>query len=118
MSWFRLETMPNFEVGNQETQQNRGREQRVQGLDRNAERTATLTLFSCALLLLPLLLTFFSLKITKAYVTNTYDPYSRNSFVLVQDHNPYSPTMMHSRFYYSRYKARASLPLTCNGEAE
>ena len=49
-----------WEPGN--TQQNRVRAQRVQGLDRQAERTATLTLASCVLPLLLLLLLLFCCK--------------------------------------------------------
>ena len=44
------------------TQQNRQRVQRIQGLDRQAERIATLTLASSVLLLLLLLTIFCFLK--------------------------------------------------------
>ncbi len=81
---------------------NRARVQRVQGLDRQDERTATLTLASCALLLLLLLLTVCFLKRMNPNVTDTYDCVRRCSFVLVQHNNPYSPSMMHRRFDYCR----------------
>ena len=60
---------------------NRVRVRRVQGLDRQAERTATLT--SCAMLLL---LTFFFLERMNPNVTDPSDRVRRYSFVLVQ-HN-------------------------------
>ena len=97
----------------------RVRVQTVRGLGRQAERTATLTLVSCALLLLLLLLllsllpplclllllllTIFIVTGVNPNVTGTFDRVRRCSFVLVQHNKPYSPSMMRRRFDFCGY---------------
>ena len=61
---FRLQFWPSFELGNQETHNKIERVHKgFEGLDPKAERTATLTPASCALLLLLLLLLLLAIFI-------------------------------------------------------